>query len=81
MRLEKAVSTCRGLGKVLVLISLGYLLMLPLLIIATVPERQYYFTGVTSSTVVCVTVLLAAIGISAGFYLYQRARELVGSVS
>jgi hypothetical protein len=77
MGLEKAASACQGLGKLLVFLNVGYLLMLPLLGV-TVPEWEYYFTGVASPIVICVTILLATIGISVGLFLYRRAREVVG---
>jgi hypothetical protein len=80
MGFEKAVSACRGLAKVLVLISLGYLMMLPLLGVK-VPERQYYFTGVASLTVILVTLPLAAIGVAVGIFLHYRAREIVRPMS
>jgi hypothetical protein len=78
--LENAVSACQGLAKVLVLISLGYLMMLPLLGVK-LPERQYYFAGVTSLTVILVTIPLAALGVAVGLFLHYRARDVVGPVS
>jgi mannose/fructose/N-acetylgalactosamine-specific phosphotransferase system component IIC len=78
MGLEKAVSACKGLAKVLIFVSLGYAAMLPLLDDRT-NLRRYFFAGLSSSVVVCVTLALSAIGVGIGLLLFRRTDSIITS--